>query len=392
MQITYLFFWFSLWITLTIAQLQTFAPPGQNEITYAVNIPQQTAASGEGPIYFQLKSTRELQWFAWGQGSRMQGANIFVIYASADGNNITVSPRLGVEHVEPLHNPQARVSILEGSGISNGIITANIRCDSCITWPGGHEDITSSSSPWVWAFKNGQPLDTDSLSATITMHDNSGIASLNLQKATGGTSENPFLISSGTTTSSGQSIFYDNSPSVHKKRIAHAVIMITVFVILFPSFALALHIFPSSTTVWVHAFLQLFTLALAIAGLGIGISMARDLHLIQTYHPIIGMVVVPSLILFQPAMGLLQHRYFGRTGKRGLFGYLHQWFGRSMIILGIINGGLGFRLTGIGLSIAPTGAVIAYSVVAGVFGIGYCLTILVLPLYIRRKEFRRQSS
>ncbi|KAJ5647417.1 cellobiose dehydrogenase [Penicillium lividum] len=378
-----------LWITLAIAQLQTFAPPGQKDITYAVNIPKQTAASGKGPIYFQLKSTRELQWFAWGQGSRMQGANIFVIYASADSNNVSLSPRLGVEHVEPLFNPQARVSVLEGSGNINGIITANVRCDTCITWSGGHEDITSSSSPWVWAYKYGKPLDTNSLSATITIHDDSGIASLNLQKATGGTSENPFLTSSGTTTSSGQSISSNNSPSIHKKRIAHAVIMIIVFVILFPSFALALHVLPSPTAVRVHAFLQLFTLALAIAGLGLGISMARELQFIQTCHPIIGMVVVPSLVIFQPAMGLLQHQYFGKFGKKGLFGYLHQWFGRSMIILGIINGGLGFRLTGIGTSIAPTGALIAYSVVAGVYGISYCLTVLFLA---RRRKFRRPSS
>ena len=386
MQHSYILWWFFPW-TLAMAQLQTFTPPDNHEITYAVNIPEQTATSGTGPIYFQLKSTRELQWLAWGQGSQMQGANIFVVYASADGNNITVSPRLGVEHVEPLHNAQARLSVLDGSGISNGIITANIRCDSCITWPGGQEDITNSASPWVWAFKYGNALDSNSLSETITIHDASGIAAIDLQQATGGTSDNPFLTLS-TTNSSGQSISSDNSPSVQKKRIAHAVIMITVFVILFPSFALALRVFPSSTTVWVHAFLQLFTLALAIAGLGLGISMARDLQLIQTYHPIIGMVVVPSLILFQPAMGLLQHRYFGKSGKKGIFGYLHQWFGRCMIILGIINGGLGFRLTGVGTSIAPTGAVIAYSVVAGVFGIGYCFVLF----FSRRRKLQRLSS
>jgi hypothetical protein len=98
------------------------------------------------------------------------------------------------------------------------------------------------------------------------------------------------------------------------------------------------------------------------------------------------MVVVPSLILFQPAMGLLQHRYFSKSGKKGLFGYLHQWFGRCMIILGVVNGGLGFRITGIGLSIAPTGAVIAYSVVAGVFGIVYCLSVF---FFARRRRLQR---
>lgn len=76
-----------------------------------------------------------------------------------------------------------------------------------------------------------------------------------------------------------------------------------------------------------------------------------------------------------------------KSGKKGLFGYFHQWFGRSMIVLGIINGGLGFRLTGIGTSIAPTKAVIGYSVVARVFGIAYYFTVLFFTMKRRsRKE------
>lgn len=42
-----------------------------------------------------------------------------------------------------------------------------------------------------------------------------------------------------------------------------------------------------------------------------------------------------------------------------------------MIILGVINVGLGFELTGIGSSDVPKGAVIAYGTVAGVLGILY---------------------
>jgi hypothetical protein len=368
-----------------LAQLQTFEPPGQNGITYSVNIPQATASSGTGPIFFQLKSTSELQWFAWGQGAIMQGANIFVVYASSDGNNVTVSPRLGVEHVMPLHNPEAQLSVLNGSGISNGIMTANIRCDSCITWPGGSEDPSSSSSPWLWAVKYGSPLNTNSLTAFIDIHDAEGVAAIDLQQATGGTSNNPFTTSTNSnSSSSSHSISTVSTGSVDKLRKAHAIIMILVFVIFFPSFALLLHVVPYSKIVYVHACFQLFTLALAIAGFGIGISMARNLGFIGMYHPIIGMVTVPCLILFQPVMGYLQHRYFHKTGGKSAFAYLHRWLGRCLITLGIINAGLGFRLTGIGLSIAPVGAVIAYSVVAGIIGLGYALIVVLLPLRKRR--------
>ncbi len=374
--ILYFSVWFLLQLSNALAQVEVLTPPGQSEISYSVNIPQSTANSGSGPIFIQIKSTKQVEWLALGQGAVMQGANIFIVYGA--GTNVTVSPRLAKhEHVEPLYNPQAQISILDGSGVHDGILTANIRCDSCVSWPAGHEDVTSSSSPWIWAVKNGQFLDSEDTSQELPMHDFYGTATLNLKQATGGSSDNPFLGDSGTATTAQTGSTVDNQ-SVSRKRIAHAVIMIVSFAVLLPLFALAVPTVPtvpSTRIVDIHACLQLFTLALTVAGLGIGISMAKDLQLIGFYHPIIGIITVSCLILFQPAMGLAQHLYFRRTGKKSIASHLHRWLGRTLITLGMINAGLGFRLAGVGLSIAPVGAVIAYSVVAGLVWISYALVV-----------------
>ena len=58
-----------------------------------------------------------------------------------------MTPRLGMEYIEPLLNEQARFSLWDGSGNSNGVIVANIRCDTYISWPSGHENLSNSSSP-----------------------------------------------------------------------------------------------------------------------------------------------------------------------------------------------------------------------------------------------------
>lgn len=58
---------------------------------------------------------------------------------------------------------------------------------------------------------------------------------------------------------------------------------------------------------------------------------------------------------------------------------MHRWLGRTLIALGIINGGLGFLLTKNAGNAAPKGAVIAYSVVAGVVGLAYITFVIVLP-------------
>jgi len=58
----------------------------------------------------------------------MAGANIFIIYADASGKNITLSPRLGLGNMQPDYDSQAVVSVLDGTGIEGGMMTANVRC------------------------------------------------------------------------------------------------------------------------------------------------------------------------------------------------------------------------------------------------------------------------
>ena len=79
-----------------------------------------------------------MQWVGLGQGGQMKGANIFIIYSDSDGQNITLSPRLGVGNVQPDYNSAAQVSLLEGSGIANGLMTANIRCKNTVAYFPGH--------------------------------------------------------------------------------------------------------------------------------------------------------------------------------------------------------------------------------------------------------------
>ncbi|KAJ6177699.1 Alpha/beta hydrolase fold-3 [Penicillium mononematosum] len=361
-----------LWAIPALAQVQLHSvhPQGHDEITYSFNVPDNTSQSGSGPIYFQIHSTRQVQWFALGQGMQMAGANMFVVYTS--GNNVTVSPRSGIGEIEPLYNKDAQITILNGSGVHDGVITANVRCDTCLKWNGGTENVNSSSSPWIWAVKYGDSLNSVSLSESITQHDDHGVMTIDLKEATGGSSADPFAQMARAPVSSSEEDpgFAAFRSTVKRKKTAHAVLMIVAFVVMFPSFALGLHIFPSKWTVNIHGTFQVFTLAVVTAGFGVGISLARQIELIDSYHTIIGMIIVPCLILFQPAMGLLQHRFFRKTGGKGPFAYMHRWFGRLMIILGIINVGLGFKLAK-----APRGAIIATSVVAGVVAMVYVVII-----------------
>jgi hypothetical protein len=62
----------------------------------------------------------------------MANSNIFVVYTSADGNNVTLSPRTTSSYQAPDFNDAAQVTLLEGSRVENGVMTANVRCKFCI--------------------------------------------------------------------------------------------------------------------------------------------------------------------------------------------------------------------------------------------------------------------
>ena len=101
-----------------------------SDVCYSVNVPDATAASGSGDIYFQIQGPDSKQWIGLGQGgaNQMRNSNIFIIYADATGSNVTLSPRLGEGEFEPDFNPDAQVSLVEGSAIADGVMTANVRC------------------------------------------------------------------------------------------------------------------------------------------------------------------------------------------------------------------------------------------------------------------------
>lgn len=93
--------------------------------------------------------------------------------------------------------------------------------------------------------------------------------------------------------------------------------------------------------------------------------VANDTKLENNAHTILGTVVV-ALLLFQPLFGFLHHRRFVAKQKRGKLTLFHVWYGRILILLGILNGGFGLKLAA-----NSTGGNIAYGVVAGIIGATY---------------------
>ena len=349
------------------AQIIKYAPSRDGGVSFQVNIPEETAASGTGPIFLQLKGLVSRKWFALGQGSRMTHGNLFVVY-SAPGGNVTLSPRRATGPLEPKFSPDIEAYLLEGSGINDGVMTANVRCDNCMKLHDG-SGIMGQQSQWIWATTHGEAVDSEDVTHRIYQHDFHGLFDLDLTKAVGGTSENPFSSNDGgdysivdhTSQSKQQQL---NDTTLHKKRIAHGVMSSLAFVLLFPNFGLTMYLFPSRWTVaWIHGPLQMFAVALALCGLGVGVSVSKDVQGMSSYHPIIGYIAILGIALFQPALGIIQHLRFRKYGKQTIFGLAHRYLARILITLGLVNGGLGFNYACTKTTDVPMGSKYAYAVI-----------------------------
>jgi len=147
--------------------------------------------------------------------------------------------------------------------------------------------------------------------------------------------------------------------------------MSIVFIVLFPLAAISLHLpFKGIRVVpFIHAPIQILGLSMMIGAMGLGIDIARnDLHFLTPVkaHVVIGLLTTSTIILLQPALGLLQHRHYKRTGQKSVYAYIHRWVGRVMICMGWINSGLGFQL--VGIELVETHSLVRNFVIMGVLG------------------------
>ncbi|MCJ1251253.1 hypothetical protein MMC30_008484 [Trapelia coarctata] len=389
--------WGAVYALASTSYAQIIQYPAQSNVQYSFNVPAASASSGNGDIYFQIQAPASTQWVGLGQGSEMKGANIFIVYSDSDGQNVTISPRLGLGNFQPQFNSQAQVSLLEGSGISNGMMTANVRCSSCTSWSGGSMSLTDPSSSWIWSIRAGDAIASNSQSADLQQHNNFGTFKIDLTKATGGNSVNPFVQSSTSTNASGTAVaplatttagssgdggeHVGPSPTKHMRVVAHGVLMSLAFLIFFPFGALTVRLLSFKGLVWVHAGTQLTAYAIAVSGMGIGVWLAvTEGAWDQSAHTIFGLVII-ALLFFQPILGLIHHMIYQRSEQRTLWCIAHIWFGRVLIILGVINGGLGLQL-----SDNTVKGEIAYGVIAGVFFLFYVAVVVISDMRGRGKK------
>jgi uncharacterized membrane protein YqjE len=189
--------------------------------------------------------------------NKMDNSLMFLVYADSTGSNITLSPRLSYGHVEPSYT-NLSVTVLPGSGISNGNYTVNAMCTNCRSWKGGSIDPTSTSTSFIFAAGPSGSLNTNDLSAGIKRHAVYGVFTMDLTKAYG-TAGVPIAATADTsgTIQTQDTTDHDFSAALH------GCVMIFAFLGLMPIGLLILRIMNSVK--W-HGYNQAASAAIAVLG------------------------------------------------------------------------------------------------------------------------------
>ncbi|KAH7308486.1 hypothetical protein B0I35DRAFT_398837 [Stachybotrys elegans] len=323
-------------IGTSFAQI-SFRPADADDVRYEWTVPDDGRSED---LYLRMSAPDVYSWFALGIGTQMKGARIILIYQDGDGN-VTLSTRIGRHHEMPLYQRRPDVQLLEGSGVSDGRMTAIIRCSDC-------QALSSvSGNRWVAAWLRGEAINAAEPNAVITFHEGKVRFEVDLSQAGIYMEGNPFLgpdnSNDGAGTDKAITLVDEAAKPSEGYLIAHGVIMTIVFVVLYPLGALLM---PLLRRWYLHSTSQLIAYGFMWIGVVLGVLRGQQVGYIgTTAHTCIGLVVI-SLLAFQPILGWLHHRNFSNQQADNAIRRIHVWGGRALMMMGIVNGGLGLQLAG----------------------------------------------
>lgn len=370
----------------------------ENSVTgfvFTVNAVQNT-----GDLYIHMHGPWDRAWIGCGIGTRMDDSLMMISYASANGTGVTTSPRFATGHSEPswisndyiekiyddTYAPNANT--VKRKGYGNMI--AHFICRNCSSI--ANLDFTSTEQPFIWAMGPVRTMMDDSQDAPLLRHEIYGRFTMDMTKATSndtGRVPAPNLwtedaVAADNTfgkqwASDAFDVHHDSDRAVP----AHAAMMIIAFVFVFPLGAIVLRVMKS---VMLHLIAQLVGCVFVVAGFGTAVWISTEYNRVSSFsiytheifhltilqskhfqdiHQIIGLLVC-AFLLIQLGLGLAHHLIFKKTEKPTAIGKVHMFLGPAILILAIVNGGLGFRL-----AMDDSDDIIIYAVVVGVVALTF---------------------
>lgn len=265
-----------------------FQADGVDEYVFALN------AVENGDIYFHMSGPVTHSWLGVGIGKEMKDSFMLLAYPSADGLEVTISPRIATGHTEPTYDPSFQILKVYNDTYGpnantvtehgTGTIIAHAVCFNCSRWATGFLDTRSTTQPFIFALGPNTDFRSDSLEASIPRHSLVGKFTMDMTEATNYTGwygrvpapnipHFPFPPNDTAFASSNSEPAFDVRTINNPLPGTHGALMCVAFVLVFPSGALIMQFL--KRTLW-HAAVQLIGFCLVFSGFGVAVHFARQ--------------------------------------------------------------------------------------------------------------------
>lgn len=215
---------------------------------------------------------------------------MLMAYASADAQNVTLSPRLAHSETEPQYYSGLEYeTIANSTGLVNeSTFMYSAVCYNCRTWPnGGKIDVNSTAQKFIFATGPYGDLTTNNKQESVRKHDEYGVFTMDLLHATG--AAGPVTLNSSTVDDGSALVGKITENDRDWIAVFHAIIMIGCFVGVLPLGVLLLKL--GKWVRW-HGVNQGFALIAIIVGFGLGIKTGTLYNRVSTsniFHSSLGL-------------------------------------------------------------------------------------------------------
>ncbi|KAI7471502.1 hypothetical protein KC351_g12098 [Hortaea werneckii] len=343
-----------------------------------------------GDIYIHMHSSTSCSWFGVGIGDQMDGAAMMVAYKAANGSGVVTSVRRASHgRSEPVwmgdrdpegprykpiftdqYAPAANTAKKGGIQISHGL------CRNCSSFGSMKLDYTSKQQPFIFAIGPESKLESDELDAPLRRHEFYGHFTIDMTVSTSNSSttygrvpapnlpEANGAVADSLFATQGASEVIDGHEDSEWALPAHAALMCLAFILVFPLGALLLRILQS---VLCHGIAQVVGVLFVLVGFGLGVHLSHHYNRSRDFnsgHQVLGLIIFATIFI-QLGLGIIHHLIYRRTKQPTIISKIHLVLGPLLILLALINGGLGFNLAENHHDNIPYGIVVA--VVAIIF-------------------------
>lgn len=300
----------------------------ETETQFSVNV------ANDSSDVFMYFSSPAYSWVGVGFGEKMENSLMFVMYPNENGDNVTISPRLGSKASEPTFTPNVEIEVLPETKVNDSMLILHARCRNCRVWPSGFLDIKSTAHPMIYAFGHGHSLYSDSPSADLKRHIRYGHFTMDLEAATGTGG-----VPAKTNALQGVKLVGRMTRDHDRKNLAHAIVGCLALFLIWPLNVIVAGFFKN---IKIHVGISVVVLAFLVTSYALGIATSGQYNRSKSYttpHQITAFISLLPILLLSilpiPSLSKL-HAKIPR---------LHTPLSSITFVALVLTGGLGLHLS-----------------------------------------------